>query len=274
VWRKEIRTLDAGQWEYTRYIGQRMNRMDSIFKYKQPIQYLLNNEKPQGKVFAICSNKKLTFTPSFESINSSMSETDLLNLQFSTAPDSIQGSLQDIYATPYNYSIAGTYYCTYDCSSGKSFAVDLLLYHLAAKVDLKWSVVDSVRVNSSNPSKAVRLTYMQAQNLFNGNAYCFKPMRNEAEEKVSSDISVNITDNDEGLWWEGRSYFYTIPYTVRGEPNYFPLQMVMKTNNSDGTGYRPTIKLTIDTSSVFVPWLRADFKLTQPLTDGVDTKVI
>lgn len=270
VWKNDEIRLSDDKWELTTYTGYRIQYGDSIYRYNRPLQYFLKDEKPKGRIFAICSNKQLTLTPAIGSVSSL---EDVLNLKFSTVPDSIQKNLQNIYSTPYNYKVADAYYCSYDCSGGNSQTIDLLLYHVAAKVDITWNVVDTMRINREDPTKAVRLTYMEARYLFNDYAYCFKPMRNEKATLPSSGYTVaNIVKaEDEGLWWEGRTYFYTIPYVVTGNKDYFPLQMRMETNGS-GAYYRPTIQLGIDTSTVFVPWLRANFNITAPLEDKEETK--
>lgn len=269
IWRKEELVMAPENWEKIRYYGQFATDGDYIYRYTKRAVFLLSNETPKGKIYAICSNKRLTLTPSLASISS---VDEILNLKFNTAPDSIQENLQNIYSTPYNYTKEGNYYCTYDCSEENVYTLNLLLYHVAAKVDITWAVNDGKRPERSDESSkvtTVRLTDMQAQYLFNGNAYCFKPMRNEVAAKLASGYErVLITPTDEGLWWEGRSYFYTIPYIVTDNAGYFPLQMFMRTNGSTGAGYKPTLNLEIDTSSVFVPWLRADFNINQALTDG------
>ena len=275
IWRMEERVLEDEDWVASRYGGELMNKKDNIYLYKEPIHFILKNETPQGRVYAVCSRCKLTFNKSMANISGM---DDLLNWQFNTAPDSIQESLQNIYTTPYNYNRSGRYYCSFDCSSGASASVDLLLYHVAAKVDIKWNVVDSMRINKTDASKAVRLTYMEAKNLYNGWAYCFKPMRNTMANLPTSGgyaIEDIVTPTDEGLWWEGRDYFYTIPYTVTNDPDYFPLQMKMGTNGTKATAeYEPTLKLEIDTSAVFVPWLRANFNISAPLPNDSPTKIV
>ena len=171
----------------------------------------------------------------------------------------------------------GDYYGSFNSSYQRVPHVNLLLYHIAAKVDIKWNVEESNRINKTDPTKGVRLTYMQVRNLFNSDAYCFKPMRNVSGSALTTGETIAIIDNseDEGRWWEGRYYFYTIPYTItEGGKQYYPLQMTLKTNGSTGTGYQPTLNLKIDTTAVFVPWLRANFNLTAPLTDKTETKTV
>ena len=164
----------------------------------------------------------------------------------------------------------------YDCMAGNTYTIDMLLYHVAAKVDIKWNVAEDKRIDKVTPANGVRLTYMEARRLFNGDAYCF--MRNELADPVGDEgyaIEDIVTPTDEGLWWEGREYFYTIPYTVEGDEDYFPLQMKMGTNGTKGTAqYEPTLKLEIDTSSVFVPWLRANFNISAPLPIDSPTKTV
>lgn len=274
LWRREERKLFSEKWQRTRYYGLNETRGDSIYKYTGEIRYLLNNEHPIGRVYAICSSKQLNFS---HELSSSMMETldSVLNWRFNSAPDSIQEDLANIYSTPYNYNRDGRYYCSFDCSAGTVCKLDMLMYHVASKVDIKWNVEDSVRIDKTDRTKTVRLTYMDAVNLYNGMAYCFKPMENVvASNPLSSGYTVHMVNNDEGLWWEGRSYFYTIPYTVSNSStpgSYYPLQMVLRTNNSNDN-YRPTIQLGIDATSPFVPWLRANFNLSKPLGDEEVTK--
>jgi hypothetical protein len=140
-------------------------------------------------------------------------------LKFSTSSDLVQRNLQNIYSTPYNYNAAdgNAYYCSFDCSEGSGFKVDLLLYHVAAKVDLKWNVAEDKRINRLVPSNGVRLTYLEANHLFNGMAYCFRPLENSVATlpQTGYDIANIVRAEDEGLWWAGRYYFYTILYTCK-----------------------------------------------------------
>ena len=195
---------------------------------------------------------------------------DLLDLTFNTSE--IQSSLQHIYSSPYNLTQNGDYYGSFNSNFQRVPYVNLLLYHIAAKVDIKWNVEEDKRISG----EGVRLTYMEARNLFNGNAYCFKPMRNTVASMPTEGQNIKIIadSTNEGQWWEGRSYFYTIPYTVTGDPNYFPLQMTLRTNGTTGTGYQPTLNMRIDTTAVFVPWLRANFNLTAPLENKTETKTV
>ena len=273
VWHAEERTLKDADWKPTRYVGLLPTMGDSIYQYTEQINLLLTagGSKFYGRVYAVASAEPLSFNKALSS-SGITSLDDLLDLTFNTSE--VQSSLQHIYSSPYNLTQNGDYYGSFNSNFQRVPYVNLLLYHVAAKVDIKWNVEEDKRINKADRENAVRLTYMEARNLFNGNAYCFKPMRNVSGSALTSGATVKIAENDEGLWWEGRSYFYTIPYTVEEAPNYFPLQMTLKTNGSAGTGYQPTLNLRVDTTAKFVPWLRANFNLTAPLENKTETKTV
>jgi len=273
VYRCWTETLTEDDWILDVYGGIYETEGNAIYRCTKQMDILLNDKDVNQRVYAVASSVPLTFDKEF---NTSTIRTldDVLELKIDMSSPTTRGAVANIYSTPYNYNRPGTssYYCSFTSPKAASHvSLDLLLYHIAAKVDIKWNVEEDKRI----PGEGVRLTYMEARNLFNGNAYCFKPMRNESATKLATGATVKITENDEGLWWEGRSYFYTIPYTITDDgKQYYPLQMTLKTNGSAGTGYQPTLNLRIDTAAVFVPWLRANFNLSAPLSAGTPTKTV
>ena len=203
--------------------------------------------------------------------------SDLETLMFAVS-STVQENMQHLYSTPYNYEVNDAYYGSFSSETQIVPHLNLMLYHVAAKVDITWHVADTMRI-LANKAEAVRLTQMDVCNLFNDSSYCFKPMENSsgatplAPAAGKGDTLNIVSPTDEGLWWEGRSYFYTIPYTITGEPNYFPLQLLMRTNDSEGSGYQLTLKQPIDTTGTFVPWIRGNIRLTQALSNTTDTKI-
>ena len=278
IWETVERTLTDADWVAKRYTGSLPTAGDSIYQYTENINLALSpSDKFKGRVYAVASLKKLTFNRTFSKAGLATME-NVLNLTFDSSPDSIQQNLQHIYTTPYNLNVTGEYFGSFSSLYQRVPKVDLLLYHVAAKVDIKWNVSEDKRINSEHPEQAVRLTYMETRRLYNGNAYCFKPLRNTLPSLPASGgyaIENMVTPTDEGLWWEGRKYFYTIPYTVEGRKDYFPLQMVMCTNGVNKTyGYQLTLEQPIDTMGVFVPWLRGVFIFSKPLENKAETKTI
>lgn len=278
VWSKwEIveRTLTDESWEPTRYAGSLPTANDSIYCYTETINLIFPpGERVKGRVYAIASAEPLTLSKNLSAITDL---NDLLELTFDASSVDIQKNLQHIYSSPYNLNINGDYFGAFNSTHQKVPHLNMLLYHVAAKVDIKWNVPEDKRIDRVTPANGLRLTYMEARRLFNGNAYCFKPMRNTMANLPTPGYAIEdiVTPTDEGLWWEGRTYFYTIPYTVTNDPDYFPLQMKMGTNGTKATAeYEPTLKLEIDTSAVFVPWLRANFNISAPLPNDSPTKIV
>jgi hypothetical protein len=171
--------------------------------------------------------------------------------------------------------VDGHYYGSFSSIGNNHPKVNLMLYHVAAKVDLKWNVTDTVRINSTDPAQAVRLTSLCVRRLYSGWSYVFRPMENTVAALPTNGYDINdiVTLSDEGLWWEGRYYFYTIPYRV-GNADYFPLQLVLRTNDLAGDGYRLTINQPFNPSSPFAPWVRADLRLSRPLENTTATFTI
>ena len=267
--------LQDDDWKATRYTGPLMSEGDSIYSVTKRMNIMLVGNNVQGRTYAISSPVPL-LTKFSESLGSIVTLDDVLDLKIDVSSQEIQDNLHNIYTTPYNYEVGGQYYGAFDNSVQYVVNLDLMLYHIASKVDIQWSVAEDKRINTADPSQAVRLTYMEARRLFNGWAYCFKPMRNTLPARPSSgyDIPDIVSPGDEGLWWEGRTYFYTIPYTVEGDPNYFPLQLRMGTNGSTEAEaqYYLTLKQQVNTSDVFVPWIRGVFNFNQPLEDKSETR--
>ena len=270
VWQTIEEHVTDADWTKQRYVGSLQTIGDSIYLFKEQFNLLLTSGQFNGKVFAVASAIPLTFNKS--PLSSIASLNDVLTLTFDATSNEVQQNLQHIYTTPYNYKISGQYYGEFH-STQRVPHVNLMLYHVAAKVDLKWNVADEVRIKA-DPSEAVRLTYLQPRRLYKGQAYCFMPMRNTLSTLPGEGDGYDMSNivGDEGQWWEGRSYFYTLPYTVLGDKDYFPLQLLMRTNGTNGSGYELTLKQAIDTAEVFVPWFRGDFVFSKPLEDKTDVK--
>jgi len=268
-------TIADEDWQKLRYAGNLRTEGDSIYRYRRNLHVLLPQKGVTGRVYAIASAVPLSFS---KTLNSITDLEDLLNLKINISSPTMQDNLQNIYTTPYNYMhpVHGEYYGTFNNENTNVAPLDIILYHIAAKVDIKWSVDEEKRINKTDPSEAIRMTYMRAKNLLNTSCYAFRPMENTEDTKLASGDARKIilsTSDYEGLWWEGRAYFYTIPYTVTGNPGYFPLQMEMSTNGSAAV-YRPTLNMQMNTSSPFVPWMRAMFNISNKLTDTEETKTI
>ncbi len=272
IWQRIEQELTAENWLKESYSGRLMTEGDSVYRYTDKLRLLMVGKKFNGRVYAIASAERLTFNQSLPTVSDL---SDVLNLSF-VVTDDIQRNVQHIYSTPYNYLRGGQYYGSFSFITQRVPSLDLLLYHVAAKVDIKWNVQPDKRINLTDPAQAVRLTSLSVNNLFSGNCLAFRPLENtlDALPTMGYDISDIVTTADESLWWEGRYYFYTILYTLTSNEGYFPLQLLMRTNGTSGTGYNVTLNMQVNTSAPFVPWLRSNFSLSKPLADESIIKTV
>ena len=157
VWSKwEIveRTLTDASWEPTRYAGSLPTANDSIYRYTETINLIFPpGERVNGRVYAIASVKQLTLSKDLSAITDL---NDLLELTFDASSVDIQKNLQHIYSSPYNLNINGDYFGAFNSTHQKVPHLNMLLYHVAAKVDIKWSVAEDKRIDRVTPANGVR----------------------------------------------------------------------------------------------------------------------
>ncbi len=206
--------------------------------------------------------------------NSPETEEDVKNVTF-TVRNELQGELQDIYSTPYNYYEDGKYYGDVKMQfvADKFYAnKSLMLYHVASKVDLKWNVPDDKQTQ-------LRITEIRTKNLFNNDqAYLFRPTENVHAEFTAADgytPAAALVSNSEGTWWAGRTYFYTIPYNTPSE-GIFPVHADVKMLNViENNEYTDNLRMEIKNPDVFVPWVRGQLNFSTVLTgDNSETLTV
>ena len=255
---------------------------DPVYVYTQKIFKLLDTKvRTWGRLYVAVSKEDIApyVKGSDPKKTSPTSETDVQNLVFDNNTTAIQGCLQDIYSTPYNYNIGGKYYgeivnFAYNESAGTGSNVayaNLLLYHVASKVDVMWNVKTDLRDD-------MKLTYLEAEHLYNGACLLFKPNQNEVSATKFtggySTVLVKATDTQPniGTQWNGRAYFYTIPYKNNANPAKFPLQLRMLKNNdlydeerADAEYYHLIKSTDMPSDAVYVPWVRCQMNINKVL---------
>ena len=263
---------------------------DSLYVYTQKIFTLLKDKKRVwGKLYVFVSKGEVNLyvkgNPS--KLEKDYVAEDVLNLVFDNSSSTIQANLKNLYSTPYNYEVNDKYYGTianfaYDgtgeSESGSRVAfVDLFLYHVAAKVDVMWNVAEGKR-------SEMKLSYIAAEHLYDGSCLVFRPMENElGVEKYTSGYTRVLATNDIGTQWNGRAYFYTIPYKNNAATKVFPLQLCMLKNGDSPKipavppAVEPTDREVKDyyhliqntsmpADAVFMPWIRCQMNINNVLT--------
>lgn len=254
------------KWEQKTYAGTLVTEGDFVYQYTEKIIVPLDvDRKYIGRVYAVASAVDLHFSSTM--VEGTSTEKDLLGLTFSFNGtedyDSIvRYNLQNIYSTPYNYKVSDNYYGTFDTNDKVSY-LNLLLYHVASKVDLMWNVAEAKR-------DSVKISYVAVEHMYNGPSFLFKPMENTVAAPVyASGYKMELlTSLSPGTQWNGRAYFYAIPYNnndVDGESNpdpHYPLKLRLQKNgdSSDGSSYySKTVKTEVPT--VWTSWIRGQITI-------------
>ena len=253
------------KWEKKYYTGAYANVGDSIFQYTEEIILLLGENGFDGKVYAVASAVPLTFTPDIGSIDESTTLATLLGMTFrfdggAAYDTNVRSNLQNIYSTPYNYTGIGTAYYGSFFADQNVPHLDLLLYHVAAKVDLMWNVKEDLR-------SKVKVSYIAAEHLYDGPSYVFKPTENEVSAEVyASGYTKEILNEATpcpGTQWNGRKYFYAIPYKNTDSPTkHYPLQLRLQKGGDSPTGsdyYSKIVKT--DIPEIWTSWIRGQISI-------------
>lgn len=255
---------------------------DSVFLYNKKVVKMLSGNRTWGRLYVAMSYSDIA---PYSKLNPSRAvadytEDDVKNLVFNVTAE-LQDELQDIYSTPLHYEPDGsTYYGTianFAYSSGgggesgaRVAYANILLYHVAAKVDLIWNVAEEAR-------SSVKLSYLQAYNLYKDSCYLFKPTDNVVTgptyDKAGGEggYAVPIISGAvPGTQWQSRAYYYAIPY--KNKEGKYPMQYCMRKNGDPATDdnpatpddYKLVIKKTLDaeTDGIWTSWIRGQINIT------------
>lgn len=192
-------------------------------------------ETEKGKtknVYFVASTSDLS--SSFSGITSSTTEAEIQNLVYSiqnastsnTALDNSQTFLRDLYSTPWESQ--STF-----IGALKDPYQDVILYHVAAKVDLKWN------------SSAILSGNVSVNNVMSTNLSLFKPTANPTTGTANYTVTNAI---DEETMFNGRQVFYL--------PQFKTYNVTVGGNVQDGSADHPLVTFTPATTNGWTSWLR------------------
>lgn len=238
-----------GSWKKERYQGALATANDSVYRYEGYINvYLPDQRKPTGAVYAALSSVELPGLPKGnESTQNEYTESDVKAFQF-TMSDAIQAEIQNIYSTPYNYNINSTYYGTLYNMNTVNPSINIVLYHIASKLDLQWNVATDIQ-------SSVKLTNLTLATPQPEKCYIFKPLENTATANHTESITL-----DAGSQWYGRAYRYVIP--VAGSDGKYTFTMTLSNGSSANSKSKSIVVGTINKNQPFTPWMLGTINVT------------
>lgn len=206
---------------------------DKVFDtYKDDFTFSVEDtEKDKSKnvylnVYFVASTSDLS--SSFSGITSSTTEAEIQNLVYSIqnassshkALDASQTFLRDLYSTPWESQ--STF-----IGALKDPYQDVILYHVSAKVDLKWN------------SSAMLSGNVSVNNVMSTNLSLFKPTNNSSAESANYTVTNAI---DEETMFNGRQVFYL--------PQFKTYNVTVGNKDAEDVTFSPA------TTNGFTSWLR------------------
>ncbi len=247
--------LNQANWILEPYSGSFAASGDMVYRYNGDLTILLPSNRKTGRFYVAVSKDEIT--PS--KTTGCTSEEEVQGITFDATP--AWEHLQDIYSTPYNYYVGttATYYGTVSDFASNVPQANLLLYHVAAKVDIQWQVSDDLQAAGYyiDNTNGITVTGLKTKNCL-----LFKPNENVGvgDNPDTHQITINP-----GNQWIGRHSFYAIPYatgTDTGDDKKYTISMTV-----NGAGYNAGAKnLTVSvpyysTTEPFTQWIRTDVNI-------------
>lgn len=233
-------SLDKDKWTKTTTTD---NNKDSIYTYIDQIRIIIPENRSKGVVYAAMSTVPIAVT---------YSGNDVADATFtlSDAADNKSEALKNLYSSPYNLTKNDQYYGTVSDYKSNSPNINMVLYHVASKLDVQWNVDASVQ-------DKVKLSQIKLTGL-SGGGKLFRPLENTAS---SSPYGETFTI-DPGSQWYGRQATYVIPVKTKGEYQ-FPMTLTNSMSSEENKDRSITATATPSASNaVFVPWIYGTVKVT------------
>lgn len=237
-------SLKADKWTKT---TTQDNNKDSIYTYTDQIRIIIPENRKTGVVYAAMSTVPITVT---------YTGNDVADATFtlgSDAKDKESEALKNLYSSPYNLKKNDQYYGIVSDYNSNSPYINMVLYHVASKLDLQWNVDASVQ-------SSVKLSSITLTGLSSG-GYLFKPLENtKATSTYDETFSL-----DDGSQWYGRQATYVIPVKSTDGNYQFPMTLTNGAKTpSTTTKATATVKKPSNANTVYVPWMLGTVTVKNP----------
>lgn len=270
--------LNPDAWEkVANTAGGYPTESDSLYRYTEGVAVDIPEEidrTQEAVVYAAVSRERLD-----ESLDSQPTAATVLDAGFTVAEKADGYTyLRDIYSTPYNLGKNGiqttatnAYYGTVTNFASNVPVVNLMLYHVAAKIDVTWNV-------NADRQPGLKVEELQLARLFNHTygqkAYLFRPTENKVSAPTGHEgYNVSLcAEGDVGKQYYGRGYTYAIA-CKNNEGRYF---VHMKARKAGATQYYQPMFTMESASNLFAPWMRINLRLDDLPTsqaEGVEVRL-
>ena len=283
---------------------------DSLYTYTGDISIDLPLDRVEGQFYAVASsvdintdkNTQIKYNSEALTSNFTVANYDAFtqNLIYTANSKTEYVEFQNIYSSPYNKTkdVNGTpkYYGYIQDYTSKVPHLDLILYHIAAKIDISWSVKEDLQ--SSLYLSLFETRYMYKQSIL------FRPMEATVSSTNFSLLKYDLAESQKCVMtpanqWYGRHVIYTLPYTYTGkkttdidvcEQNRFLVRIRMQTNGNEGKGNQtsgynkivnidllnndangnPQVEVDANGKAIYTPWIRGVVRINSNIVYNID----
>ena len=145
--KQEVKPED---WKLSTSEGNTNNHFsvkDGLYVYQGHLSINLPLNRKEGRVYVVASNLDLddsgSANPKYKlvtDVSSWSSYTDVENGVTFTNQSELRNNMQNLYSSPYNLENDGNYYGIIKDYASNVPHIDMVLYHVATKVDLQWTI--------------------------------------------------------------------------------------------------------------------------------------
>lgn len=254
---------------------------DGLYVYQGHLSINLPLNRMDGRVYVVASNLDLddsgTSSPNYNlvtDVSSWKSHTDVENNVTFTNQSSLRSNMQNLYSSPYNLkNDEGNYYGIIKDYASNVPHIDMVLYHVATKIDLQWTIDEqfqgtkawgqvikdsngsddtmrSTMDNTSEDYNKVFFSFIEARLLPKENLPIFKPM-NVTNATGTFDASFLGKEVDTGKKdsQERKEYYQVLPEEEKSGMYYgrkVIYVMPKLVTSSSGGYYDITLKILVN----------------------------
>lgn len=244
-------TLDESSWQKEHYDGPLRTADDSIFRYTGSITVTMpTGRAATGYVFVALSTVPLPGLPAGTNgyVVDPQAGSTIQNYKFSLTDD-VRSELANIYSTPYNYRPDGTsYYGRLTELNTPTPSLNIILYHIAAKLDLQWNVSPSLQQSTAIDSMSLSLPDASE-------SYIFRPLETAPTTTYSDNITITP-----GNQYYGRDYRYVVPMTGDNDSYTFGARIKLHDGSTRTSNINAGI---INKREPFTPWIRGSIMVNE-----------
>ena len=203
--------VEYGDWKLSTSGGNTNNHFsakDGLYVYQGHLSINLPLNRKEGRVYVVASNLELDDSGTYNlvtDVSSWSSSKEVEDEVTFTNQSSLRNNMQNLYSSPYNLkNDKDNYYGTIKDYASNVPHIDMVLYHVATKVDLQWTIDEQfqgtkewvqVKKESNGSNYTMRSTTDNTSEDYNKVFFSYIEARLLPKEKLPIFKPMNVTSS-------------------------------------------------------------------------------